>query len=115
MSLASKFRWLPTPTYGVCGGARKNCAIRREDLDPLDQQFFDHDQRCELASKLGDPYEREAGKKEADRLLVKALSDITDEDMKKIPYFVWKWPFFKREYAKKYRKICIDLVFKENP
>lgn len=36
-------RSLPHPTYGKAGGARKDVAIRRDELDPLDQLFYDHD------------------------------------------------------------------------
>lgn len=109
MSLAEKFRAFPTPTFGTCGGANKDCAIRKEDLDPMDRLFYDHDWGCKLASDLADPYEKEAGKKEADRILKEGLAKLTDEDMKKIPVLVKKWPFFKRWYAYKYRKACLKI------
>lgn len=109
MSLASKFRWVPTPTYGKCGGASKSCAILREDLDPMDQLFFDHDWRCKVASSMTDPYEKEAAYKEADKLLHLDLKAMTEEDFKKIPYLQWGHPFFKRNYARAFRKASLAL------
>lgn len=113
MSLASRFRWLgkyfPVPEYGTCGGSEKNCAIKREDLDPLDQCFYDHDQRCYAAHQLDDPYLEEDAKKEADKLLQKAISELTEEDMNKIPVWVWEKPFLRRFYAKEYRKACLKI------
>lgn len=109
MSLASKFRWIPTPTYGACGGARKNCAIRRETLDPLDQLFFDHDKLCEKAAELPTTQEQEKAKEYADQLLCEAISNLTDDDMRKIPVFNLKKPFFHRLYAQKYRKACLAI------
>lgn len=109
MSLASKFRSVWTPTYGVCGGASEDCAVRKEDLDPMDQLFYDHDWGCKLAEDSKDPYEREALKKKADHILYEGLSKLTDEDMKKIPVLVKKFPFFKRWYAYRYREACLKI------
>lgn len=101
MSLAEKFRFLGgyLPNYGVCGGSSKDCAIRREDLDPLDQLFFDHDE----IKYAKTPEER---KFFDDRLCV-GISRLTDEDFKKIPAWTWKKPFFKRWYARQFAAACL--------
>ena len=103
MSLAEKFRFLGDylPSYGVCGGSSKDCAIRREDLDPMDQLFFDHD-HIKYAQT---PEEREA----FDQALYEGMLLLTEDDFKKIPLFTFKRPFFKRWYAKKFRKACLGV------
>ena len=103
MSLASQFRFLGDyiPGYGVCGGSSKDCAIRREDLDPLDQLFYDHD-----AIKFAKtPEEEEA----FDQALYEGIVNVTEDDWKKIPVFTFKKPFFKRWYARKFAKACLKL------
>lgn len=100
MSLADKFRFLGDylPGYGVCGGSSKDCAITREELDPLDQLFFDHDKIKYAKSQE----EREA----YDQALYEGISLLKEEDYKKIPAFTLKWPFFKRYYARKFAAAC---------
>lgn len=109
MTLASRFRKFPTPTFGACGGASKDCAVRREDLSPIDQLFFDHDWGCKLAADLEDEYQRDAAKKEADRILKHGLKSLTEEDYKKYPIFQFRRPFFCRAYAKAYVKACLEI------
>jgi len=75
-----------------------DCAIKREELDPLDQLFFDHD-KIKYAQT---PEEREV----FDQVLVEGIRNLKEEDFKKIPVFQWKWPFFKRRYAKNFAKAC---------
>lgn len=96
-------RKIPHPTYGTCGGARKDCSIRREKLDPLDQIFFDHDNELDLANT---PEQRQV----ADRKLNQAIRALTEEDYKKISMLQWKWPFFRRWYAKRYAKQAARFI-----
>ena len=109
MSLASRFRKFPTPSFGACGGASKDCAVRREDLDLMNQLFYDHDWACKLAADSEDEYQREAAKKEADRILREGLEKMTEEDFKKYAFFQFRRPFFLRAYAKAYRKACLEI------
>ena len=32
-----------TPHYGKCGGAKRDCAVRPEELDWMDKAFLQHD------------------------------------------------------------------------
>lgn len=98
-SLAERLRWFPAPTYGVCGGADKDCAITREELDPLDQLFYDHD-RIKFAQTKA---EREA----FDKALYEGLKALTEEDFREIPVWTWKRPFLRRKYARLYVKAAI--------
>jgi hypothetical protein len=101
MSLAEQFRFLGDflPGYGVCGGSSRDCAIRREDLDPLDQLFFDHD----AIKYATTPEDREA----FDQALYEGIRNLKEKDFQKIPAWVWKWPFFKRRYAMKFAAACL--------
>ena len=103
MSLASRFRFLGdyVPGYGVCGGSSRDCAINREELDPLDRLFYDHD-KIKYAET---PEEREA----FDQALYEGMLLLTEDDFKKIPVFTWRKPFLKRWYAKKFRKACLKI------
>jgi len=100
MSLAEKMRGLGyfTPTYGVCGGSRKVCGIKREELDPIDRLFYDHD-NIRFASS-------EAERRAYDEALVNGLKNLSEADFEKVPFFQLKWPFFKRWYAKSYVEAC---------
>lgn len=104
MSLANKFRWFPTPGYGVCGGKHKDCT-----LDPMDKLFYQHDNDLDKAHKIVDPFEQALAEREADRMLYDGLKALNEDDFKKIPSFTWKFPFFKRWYAKTYRKNALKV------
>lgn len=106
-NLAEKFRWFPTPGYGVCGGADRSCVY--EAMDPMDKLFFKHDNDMYEAHQIEDLERRASAEIEADHSLHEALAELTDEDMKKIPFWQWRRPFFKRAYAKAYRAACLEL------
>ena len=103
MEIPEFLRGFPHPQYGSCGGAGKDCSVRRDELDPLDKLFFDHDN--DLHDANGDQNKR----LEADRKLRAGLLALTDEDFKKIPVFQIKPPFFRRWYAKKYCKMASKI------
>jgi hypothetical protein len=107
MSLAEKFRSFPTPGYGVCGGADRDCAIG--DFDPMDKLFFKHDNDLYAAHQIQDAIERSTAEKAADATLEEGLRNLTDADMDKIPAWTWKPPFFKRWYAKLYRREALKV------
>lgn len=102
-SLAEKYRFLGdyVPGYGVCGGANRDCAVQRSELDPLDQLFYDHDQ-----IKFANTQEERI---KFDEALYKGVRNLTDSDFSKIPLFTWKRPFFKRWYAHEFSKVCIKI------
>lgn len=83
------------PTYGVCGGAQKDCVIQH--FDPLDKAFFAHDNELNEAKSQED---RDA----ADKKLYEALKKLKWEDMKKI-----KWYQIPYGYAFRF---CAMQVFK---
>lgn len=107
MSLAEKLRWIPTPGYGVCGGASRDCAIG--DFDPLDQLFFKHDNDLYAAHQLKEHALVLYAEKVADETLEEGLRNLSDQDMNKIPFWTWKPPFFKRAYAKLYRREALKV------
>lgn len=84
-----------TPTYGKCGGALKDCAIR--NLDPMDKLFLRHDNDLNVA-------ETQADRDLADKRLHEGLKKLDGKAMKKI-----KW--YKRPYAYLYRQAAI-MIFK---
>lgn len=107
MSLAKKFRWFPfVPSYGVCGGADRSCVLA--DMDPMDKIFYDHDNELYEANKIEDEKKREDAIDQADEKLRNRLLNLKKEDMKKIPLWVWRKPFFKRAYAHVFRKAAIQ-------
>lgn len=75
-------RKFPHPTYGKAGGARKDVAIRREELDPLDKLFYDHDWALDAAKNDED-------RKKADIKLHDALVEF--DDYKKIKWYRRSW------------------------
>lgn len=83
------------PTYGMCGGAQKDCVIQH--YDPMDKAFFDHDYALNEAKSQED---RDA----ADKKLYETLKGLSKDDMNKI-----KW--FNRPYAYAFR-FCAMMVFK---
>lgn len=87
------WRKIPHPTIGPCGGASKDCAIRREDLDPLQQLFYDHDNGLREAQS-------EEEREMVDQFLHEALK--TFDEWEELPFFRAKFPFFYRWYAKAY-------------
>lgn len=84
-----------TPTYGVCGGAAKDCVI--EHFDPMDKAFYKHDYELFLAKTDED-------RQLADKHLYESLKALGWYDMKKI-----KW--YKIPYAYAYRFFAMQ-VFK---
>lgn len=106
--LARKIK-LWTPTYGVCGGQALDCAVRRPKLDPLDQLFYDHDNELAAAEEIESWEMKSAARDRADKKLHDGLAALTEEDFKKIPTWIWKPPFLKRFYAKKFRKACLEI------
>lgn len=107
MSLAQKFRKFPVPGYGVCGGSDRSCVI--EQFDPMDKLFFKHDNDMYAAHQLKDPSLVKIAEIAADDSLHNGLAALTEEDMNKIPVWQWRRPFFKRAYAKAYRKACLGI------
>lgn len=95
-----------TPTYGNCGGMNKDCAINA--LDPLDKLFYAHDNDLNATEGLLG-YEKTKARSDADKKLYDGLMALTEEDFKQIPSWQWKPPFFKRSYARKYRKWCLEI------
>lgn len=110
MSLAKKFRLLPVPGYGVCGGRDRSCVF--ENLDPMDKLFYKHDHDLYKADQLPTQEERDAAYALGDAELEAGLRALTEDDMKKIPFWSWKRPFFRRNYARVYRKAAI-AAFKD--
>lgn len=67
-------RGLPSPDYGRCGGADRDCSDK-PITDPMDLAFREHDQNCYQASLLP-PDEVEKAKSEADHILHEELEKI---------------------------------------
>lgn len=109
MSIAEKFRQFQVPGYGVCGGADRSCVYA--EMDPMDKLFYKHDNDLYAAHQLQIPEVRAIAERQADEDLEKGLRELSDKDMEKIPAWQWQQPFFKRAYAKLYRKMAIE-VFK---
>ncbi len=80
------WRKIPHHTYGRAGGARKDVAIRREELDPLDQLFYDHDWGLDGAESAEE-------RLMVDQQLHEALKDF--DEYAEIPWY-------RRWYAKMY-------------
>lgn len=75
MSLASLFRWVPTPGYGKCGGKNKDCSIApvKDDMDDL---FYEHDMNLYGAHQIENNFERKLAEKECDRILHDGLKKL---------------------------------------
>lgn len=88
MSLASLLRWLPTPGYGKCGGAWKDCSTR-PPVSRMDVLFQEHDQNLWQAEQLPEP-ERTLAIIESDNELYKGLKNI---DPKELPLYdrIYRW------------------------
>jgi len=65
-------RRIPTPTYGKCGGASKDCSTRPV-RDWMDKAFEKHDKDLDIASKETTEKLKELARKGADRRLGKKL------------------------------------------
>lgn len=65
-------RHIPTPTYGRCGGASKDCSILKK-LDWMDKAFKEHDEDLRIANEIKKEPIRKLAIKGADRKLAKAL------------------------------------------
>lgn len=70
MALPEWMRKIPTPTYGVCGGASKDCVPK--PIDKMDVLFLEHDQNLFQADQLPEP-ERTIARREADKVLAEGL------------------------------------------
>lgn len=77
------FRWIPTPKYGKCGGAEKDCSPSKP-VDEMDLLFDEHDDNLYLANQLVSYYERKSARREADRILGKGLRKL---DAKKLSLY----------------------------
>jgi len=51
MSLATIFRWLPTPGYGKCGGAKRDCSTS-DPRNWMDKAFEQHDKALSEATTI---------------------------------------------------------------
>lgn len=80
MGLAALFRWIPTPTYGKCGGAKKDCSIK-PPIDPMDELFQEHDQNLYMARQLSFSDGRDKAEKEADSILKEGLKKIDPKSL----------------------------------
>ncbi len=65
-------RRLPSPTYGKCGGASKDCSLKKP-RDWMDLAFEQHDKDLNLASKETTKGLKKLARKGADRKLGKKL------------------------------------------
>jgi len=65
-------RKIPTPGYGKCGGAKRDCSISKP-RDWMDLAFEQHDKDLNLSSKEPTEILRKLSKIEADRKLGKTL------------------------------------------
>lgn len=83
------FRWFPTPGYGKCGGAEKDCSTR-PPLDEMDILFLEHDQNLYQADQLEEPQRSEA-RKESDKLLHDGLTAL---DPKNLSFYGRLYRFF---------------------
>ena len=95
MSLASLFRWIPTPTYGKCGGAKKDCSPSKP-RDEMDELFEQHDMNLYASDQLPEN-ERKLARKEADKILYEGLRKVNGSKL--------------NLYGKIYRRIAM-VVFK---
>jgi hypothetical protein len=77
----------------------------------MDALFYKHDNDLAATVLIEDEETRAFMREKADFDLHSGLRALTDEDFKKIPAWVWKPPFLKRWYAKRYREACLK-VFK---
>lgn len=71
----NKFKWLrkiPTPTYGKCGGASKDCSTSKP-RDWMDLAFEEHDEDLRIAALEKIEGLRKLAESAADRKLGKTL------------------------------------------
>lgn len=80
MSLADWFRKFPTPTYGKCGGAKKDCSPKRPK-DEMDELFEQHDMNLYAADQLTTHFEQKAARKEADKILYEGLKKVNSKKL----------------------------------
>ena len=65
-------RHIPSPNYGKCGGASRDCSTSKP-RDWMDLAFEEHDEDLKVANEIKKEPIRELAIKGADRKLAKAL------------------------------------------
>lgn len=78
------------PTYGVCGGAQKDCVI--EHLDPMDRLFQKHDYALHEAKTQED-------RDKADADLYYGLKGLDRSKMKKVKWYNQPYAYTFRFFA----------------
>lgn len=85
------------PDYGSCGGYSISCAPPPKPVDEMDELFAQHDMNLYSTNQLVSYYEREAARREADRILGQGLRKL---DAKKLSL-----------YGRAYRRFAM-LIFR---